>query len=373
MWGIQKFFIACLDGVQEHFDPLIENMSGIVGSIVSIATIFYIGSKVWSSYAKNEPIDVYPLLRPFVIAFLCANFTTCVAKPIDKMIEPISNYLFEQSENMTLKAIDDATAELDQFAKDNEKDDGFNVFKLGKWLIANLFKLICLIMEVIVNIIQMILTAILMISRSFFLSVLCIIGPIAFAISLFPGCQGGLMQWIGKYVSISFWLPGVYLVNIFCGALNAAFVTSVMNLIKMPGGGAFAFMGSLGIEIIIVLIGIIMCVVSYFCYTTIPTLSSWVITGGDTNGVQGMLGASSLMGMGAAAIGAKMGSNAIGGGGGGGTGGGGVMGALSKLGGGAVSGVQKLGSALSKISPISLASTAAMKGAAKGIQKLRGK
>src|SRR5574344_1001617 len=43
--------------------------------------------------------------------------------------------------------------------------------------------------------------------RTFFLIVLSILGPIAFAISVWDGFQSTLTQWITRYISVYFWLP----------------------------------------------------------------------------------------------------------------------------------------------------------------------
>ena len=43
--------------------------------------------------------------------------------------------------------------------------------------------------------------------RTFFLIVLSILGPIAFAISVYDGFQSTLTQWITRYISVYMWLP----------------------------------------------------------------------------------------------------------------------------------------------------------------------
>lgn len=43
--------------------------------------------------------------------------------------------------------------------------------------------------------------------RTFFLIVLALLGPLAFAISVYDGFQSTLTAWIARYVGISLWLP----------------------------------------------------------------------------------------------------------------------------------------------------------------------
>ena len=46
--------------------PLCGNMAGVAKGIAGLGALFYVAAKVWQSLASAEPIDVYPLLRPFV-------------------------------------------------------------------------------------------------------------------------------------------------------------------------------------------------------------------------------------------------------------------------------------------------------------------
>ncbi len=45
--------------------PLCGNMTGVAKGIAGLGALFYVAAKVWQSLARAEPIDVYPLLRPF--------------------------------------------------------------------------------------------------------------------------------------------------------------------------------------------------------------------------------------------------------------------------------------------------------------------
>ena len=53
--------------------PLCSNMAGVAKGIAGLGALFYVSSKVWQSLARAEPIDVYPLLRPFAMG-LCIMF-----------------------------------------------------------------------------------------------------------------------------------------------------------------------------------------------------------------------------------------------------------------------------------------------------------
>ncbi len=54
--------------------PLCSDMIGVAKALAGLGALFYVASRVWQSLARAEPIDVYPMLRPFAIG-LCILFT----------------------------------------------------------------------------------------------------------------------------------------------------------------------------------------------------------------------------------------------------------------------------------------------------------
>ena len=47
--------------------PLSEDMAGVAKGIAGLGALFYVAYRVWQSLARAEPIDVFPMLRPFAI------------------------------------------------------------------------------------------------------------------------------------------------------------------------------------------------------------------------------------------------------------------------------------------------------------------
>ena len=50
--------------------PLCSDMMGIAKGLAGLGALFFIAYRVWKSLAAAEPIEVFPLLRPFVLG-LC--------------------------------------------------------------------------------------------------------------------------------------------------------------------------------------------------------------------------------------------------------------------------------------------------------------
>jgi len=56
-----------LRSLYEQMMPLCEDMAGVAKGIAGLGALFYVAYRVWQSLARAEPIDVFPMLRPFAI------------------------------------------------------------------------------------------------------------------------------------------------------------------------------------------------------------------------------------------------------------------------------------------------------------------
>jgi len=97
--------------------------------------------------------------------------------------------------------------------------------------------------------------------RTFYLVVLSILGPLAFAIAVFDGFQSSLTNWLSKYVSIYLWLP---ISDLFSAIIARLQILALQQ--ETTSGTA--------VTLIFMVIGI--C--GYMC---IPSISTWIVqTGG---------------------------------------------------------------------------------------------
>lgn len=110
--------------------------------------------------------------------------------------------------------------------------------------------------------------------RTFFLIVLSILGPLAFAISVYDGFQSTLPQWITRYISIYLWLP---VADLFSSVLARIQTLMLQRDIEELSDPNFIPDGSNSVYIIFMIIGI----VGYF---TIPTVAGWIVSAGGTSG-----------------------------------------------------------------------------------------
>src|SRR5271170_7641894 len=67
--GDIKGLQAVLDTIYDQMLPLCSSLIGVGQGIAGFAATWYIAFRVWRHIANAEPIDFYPLFRPFVIGF----------------------------------------------------------------------------------------------------------------------------------------------------------------------------------------------------------------------------------------------------------------------------------------------------------------
>lgn len=261
-------------------------MSQVAMAIAGIGALLYIAYRVWQSMAQAEPIDLFPLMRPFAVGICILFFPTLVLGSLNGILSPLvkathslmagqtldmeqwqerrerlelegreqmppDSYYAEDEEmerELSELGVDDQTQQtLDRM---NEERSSWSVkgliFKGLAWILELLFAAASVILDVL---------------RTFYLVVLSLLGPIAFAISVFDGFQSTLTQWLTKYVSIYLWLP---ISDLFSAIIARLQILSLQQ--ETTGGTA--------VTLIFMVIGI--C--GYMC---IPSISTWIVqTGG---------------------------------------------------------------------------------------------
>jgi conjugative transposon TraJ protein len=276
--------------------PLCSNMAGVAKGIAGLGALFYIASRVWQSLSRAEPIDVYPLLRPFVIGLCIMFFPTFVLGTINAVMSPVvrgcngmlesqvmdMNEYRKQKDQLEYEAMmrDPETAYLvsnEEF--DRQLDElgwspGDMVTMAGMYVERGMYNLKKSIRNWFRELLELLFQAAALVIdtiRTFFLIVLAILGPIAFAISVYDGFQSTLTAWISRYVSVYLWLP---VSDLFSSILAKIQVLMLQNDIsELQNNPNFSIDASNTVYLIFMLIGI----VGYF---TIPTVANWIISAG---------------------------------------------------------------------------------------------
>jgi hypothetical protein len=64
-----KSLHSVLEDIYNQMIPMCGNLISVGRGIAGFAATWYIASRVWRHIANAEPIDFYPLFRPFVLGF----------------------------------------------------------------------------------------------------------------------------------------------------------------------------------------------------------------------------------------------------------------------------------------------------------------
>jgi len=276
--------------------PLCSNMAGVAKGIAGLGALFYVASRVWQSLARAEPIDVYPLLRPFAIGLCIMFFPTIVLGTINGVLSPIVQGTNQMLQTQTFDMVgyqkqkdkleydaamkNPETAYLvsnDEFDKQLDElgwSPGDLATMTGMYIERGMYSMKKSIRDFFRELLEILFQAASLVIdtiRTFFLIVLSILGPIAFAISVWDGFQSTMTQWITRYVSVYLWLP---VSDLFSTILAKIQVLMLQNDIsQLQNNPNYSIDASNTVYIIFLIIGII----GYF---TIPTVAGWIIQAG---------------------------------------------------------------------------------------------
>ncbi len=285
-----------LRSLYDEMMPLCEDMAGVAKGIAGLGALFYVAYRVWQSLARAEPIDVFPMLRPFAIGLCIMFFPTVVLGTLSGVLSPIvqgtakmleaetldMNEYREQKEKLEYEAMkrNPETAYLvsnEEFDKQLEElgwspDD--LVTMAGMYIERSMYQMKKGVRDFFRELLELLFQAAALVIdtlRTFFLVVLSILGPIAFAISVWDGFQSTLTQWICRYVQVYLWLPVSDMFSTILAKIQVLMLQS--DIERMQADPNFSLDSSDGVYIVFMIIGII----GYF---TIPTVSGWIIQAG---------------------------------------------------------------------------------------------
>ena len=288
-----------LHTLYQEMMPLCSNLTGVAKGIAGLGALFYVAAKVWQALARAEPIDVYPLLRPFAIGLCIMFFPTFVLGTINTVLSPVvkgchgmletqtfdMNKYREQKDKLEYEAnkrnpetayivdkeeFDKKLEELGWSAGDLITMGGMYIDRAEYRMKQNIRKWFQELLELLFQSAGLVIDTI----RTFFLIVLSILGPIAFAISVYDGFQSTLTQWITRYISVYMWLP---VSDLFSSVLARIQVLMLTKDIEAMSDPTFIPDSTNTVYMVFLIIGI-------FGYFTIPTVANWIIMAGGVSG-----------------------------------------------------------------------------------------
>ena len=297
-----------LDQVYSEMLPLCSRLIGVARGIAGFAALWYISSRVWRQLASAEPVDVYPLLRPFAIGMCIVMFPSVIAI-INGVLQPTvsatgamvtdSNKAIETLLKAKEAAIKESkywqmyigdTGQGDRekwykYAHPKDPDGSGETFLDGigndlqfymekqSYNFRNSIKgWLKEVLEVLYAAAALCINTL----RTFFLIVLAILGPLVFGFSVFDGFQQTLTVWLARYVNIFLWLP---IANIFGSILGKIQENMIkLDISQIEAAGDTFFSSTDTAYLIFLIIGI----VGYF---SVPNVANYVVHAGGGNAI----------------------------------------------------------------------------------------
>lgn len=282
-----------LESLYNEMMPLCGDMLDVAKGLAGLGALFYVAVRVWQSLARAEPIDVYPLLRPFAIGICIMLFPTLVLGTMNTVLSPIvqGTHKMLEGQTMDMQQYREQKDRLEREAmlrnpetaylvSDEEFDRQLDELgwspdamatRMGMYMEVGMYNLEKNIRDAFRSLLELLFAAASLLIdtvRTFFLVVLSILGPIAFAFSVWDGFQSTLSQWFTRYISVYLWLP---VSDLFSCMLAKIQVLMLQNdILELQNNPNYSLDNSNSVYVIFMLIGII----GYF---TVPTVAGWIV------------------------------------------------------------------------------------------------
>ena len=285
-----------------------SNLVGVGQGIAGFGALWYIAARVYRQIANAEPLDFYPLMRPFGIGLAIILFPAVIGL-INGIMQPTVSATGSMVQNSDaaiarlLQAKEAAVEKTDAWQMyhgadgdgdrekwykythpDDQTGDGEGMLaSIGndmKFAMAKAsYNFRNTVKEWMSEILQVCYeAAALCINtiRTFYLIVLAILGPLVLGISVFDGFQHVLTSWLAKYINVFLWLP---VANIF-GAIIGKVQENMLQIDigQVQNSGDTFFSATDTAYLIFLLIGII----GYF---TVPSVANYIVNAGGGHGL----------------------------------------------------------------------------------------
>ena len=294
---------SVLDQLYDEMIPLCSQLIGVGRGLAGFAALWYIASRIWRHLANAEPIDFYPLLRPFALGIAIMLFpyviglmngvlsptVTGTAAMVENSNEAIA-YLLQKKEEAIKRTPAwqmyvgvGGSGDRDrwyQYTHPEGTEEGWlegigNDIKFAMAKASYNFRnSIKQWMSEILHILYEAAALCINTIRTFYLIVLAILGPLIFGFAVFDGLQHTLTVWIARYINVYMWLP---IANIF-GSIIAKIQENMLkiDIQQVEQYGDTFFSSSDTAYLVFMVIGI----VGYF---TVPSVANYVVHAGGVN------------------------------------------------------------------------------------------
>lgn len=281
--------------------PMCSSLIAVGRGIAGFAALFYIGVRIWRHIANAEPVDFFPLFRPFVLGFCILIFPQVIA---------IMNGILSPTVIGTSQLVDNTNASLQRLMEQREKERqksptykmygindgsgnrdiwmeythpdrvgnegvlgslGYDVeFAVSKayYNLKSWFKdLLSFLLQVLYESAALCINTI----RTFKLLIFAILGPLVFGLAVFDGFQHTLSVYIARYINVYLWLPIANILGALLGKIQEGMIKLDISQVQKSGD---SFFSSSDIGYIVFLI------IGIATYFTIPSIANMIVNAG---------------------------------------------------------------------------------------------
>ena len=296
---------AVLEQLYTEMLPLCSKLIGVGRGIAGFAATWYIASRVWRHIANAEPIDFYPLFRPFVLGFAVIIFPSVIAM-INGVMNPTvtgtagmvedsnkaiavllqkKEEAIKKTETWKMYVGESGAGDRDKWYKythedEDPKEEGFfnsigNDIKFAMAKASYNFRnsikqWMSEVLRVLFEAASLCVNTI----RTFYLIVLAILGPLVFGIAVFDGFQHTLTVWLARYINVFLWLPVANIFGSIIGKIQENMLKIDISQVQDYGDTFFSSTDTA--YIVFMIIGI----VGYF---TVPSVANYIVHAGGGN------------------------------------------------------------------------------------------
>lgn len=284
-----------LEKLYDDMIPLCGKITNIARGIGGFGAILFIAVRAGRNLANAEPIDFFPLLRPFILAVLIGLYPTTLAT-LNSVLKPTveaTNSLVK-NENDAMKDLLEVEYQLRSTGKvqfpagtmssdeaekwykyahpseseNNEQALGFWSLVWGK-IEGTLLYYVKLIISKILQILYYAAALCIDAMRTFHLVILSVLGPYVFALSIYDGFQHTLSIWLARYINIYMWLPVANLFSAMISKIEGNMIKSDID--RMLAGNYDTNFDYTDISYLVFLI---IAIVGYF---SVPSIANYIV------------------------------------------------------------------------------------------------
>ncbi|MDV2442582.1 hypothetical protein CMV00_02055 [Elizabethkingia anophelis] len=234
--AFEKWFMEVFTKLDTQVNDNATAASMLGRSIGGFGALCYLGYVGWQMAAGDREWEITPMLRPIFLGFMLiywSGFTSMIQYPFQKLAEPseaIFSDIEKQVNDVRIKRFEKQNQLLDALIKKKAEEDAKSeaIDKMGaksddSWfdfsdqfdkLLApikefkirmdfGLQKLVADVIEAAALTILRVCTYLVFFIQKIWAYILISLGPIAVGISIIPGFEGAMTNWVSKFINVN--------------------------------------------------------------------------------------------------------------------------------------------------------------------------